>query len=103
YLRYQQTFFLLGLIVIAFYTLTIDYVKQVVSNDWMDIFLYLDCLIFSIPIMLMVGNTSQFLLNESKTRLNLVSAILSFAVFIIYVILVSYLTENVLILVKYMF
>ncbi|WP_394193708.1 hypothetical protein [Pseudoalteromonas atlantica] len=103
YIKYQQVLFMFALLVLIIYKLTIPYFILYIGNDWSEIVMYLDGLLLAFPIMLMIGNTSQFYLNQSETRLNLISAILSFMAVMLYMLLASYLFNDFEDVIKYLF
>jgi hypothetical protein len=103
YIKYQQIMFFFALFVLLIYKLTLPYFVFYIGSDWSAIVVYLNGLLLAFPIMLMIGNTSQFYLNQSETRLNLISAVLSFASVMLYMVISSFLFKNFEDVVTYVF
>jgi hypothetical protein len=103
YLTYQQVLFGLAVVGLVFYKLTIPFFSTYIGGDWFELINYLDGIVLAVPIMLMIGNTSQFYINQSETRLNLLSAILSFVSVMVYMLLASFIFEDFTQVAQYMF
>jgi len=103
YLRYQQVLFGLAVLGLIIYKSTIPYFSSYIGGSWSELINYLNGLVLAVPIMLMIGNTSQFYINQSETRLNLLSAVLSFITVMVYILLASFVFENFTQVAQYMF
>lgn len=102
YLKYQQSFFLIGILGVFTYFQLIEFASNLLNSEWKEIRLYLDNVIYLIPLMLMIGNTSQFFLNESRTKLNLISAIFSFLSIVFFLIGLGLIGTNLVEITKFM-
>jgi hypothetical protein len=103
YLRYQQILFGLAFLGLIIYNITLPFFSAYIGGSWSELITYLNGLVLAVPIMLMIGNTSQFYINQSETRLNLLSAILSFVTVMLYVLLASFIFEEFTQVARYMF
>jgi hypothetical protein len=79
YKRFVTSMFLIGAAILIFYQSLSGLFFLLVPISWQDLKLYLDAIMFLLPLNLMIVNSSAFFIDQAKEKENLISAILSFS------------------------